>query len=63
MSGERIHTRENKGDRGLLNIPEGGGGQDSTGETVMCQVVVRGHSYRALGQSEGVQGHMEFSLF
>ena len=34
IGGERIHPRQNKGDRNLLNTPQGSGGQDSKGETV-----------------------------
>ena len=38
--GERIHLRQNKGDRSLLNT-QGSSGQDSRGEAV-CQETVGG---------------------
>lgn len=46
MDAERIYPRRNKRDRGLLNTPQGISEQDSRGETVCREVVVRGYSYR-----------------
>ena len=39
-------TRQNKGDRSLLNTLQGSSGQDSKGETVCHEAVVRDYSYR-----------------
>ena len=44
--GERIHSRQNKGDRSLLNTLQGSSGQDSRGETRCHVAVVSGHSSR-----------------
>ena len=41
---ERIHQRQNKGDRSLLNTLQGNRGQDSQRERLFCQeAMVRGH--------------------
>jgi len=37
MGSERIHPRQNKGDRSLLNTPQGSSGQESKGETVCAR--------------------------
>lgn len=37
--GERIHLRQDKGERSLLNTPQGSGGPDSRGEDVFQEVV------------------------
>ena len=47
MGSEGIHTRENRGNRSLLNAPEGSGGQENKVETICHEVVVRSYSYRA----------------
>lgn len=43
---ERIDPQQNRGDRGLLNVLQESGGQNSKGETVCVEVVARGHNYR-----------------
>ena len=40
--GERIHLRQNKGDRSVLNTSQGSSGQDSKGETVCKETVCGG---------------------
>ena len=45
--------------RSLLNIPQGNSWQDSKGEIVYEEAVVRDHR----GQNEGVWRYMEFSIF
>ena len=40
--GKRIHLRQNKAGRNLLNTPLGSGGQDSRGETVHPEAVGEG---------------------
>lgn len=57
---ERIHPRQGKRGRRLLNARQGSLWQDSKGETVFREAVGRG---RFVGQTEGVWGLMEFSLF
>ena len=37
--GERIHLRQSKGDRSLMNTPQGSSGQDCRGEAVGNEVV------------------------
>lgn len=44
LGGESIHTRWNKGDRSLLNTPQGSGRQNSKEETVCHEAVVGGCS-------------------
>lgn len=44
VGGERIHPKQNKGDRGLLDTRQGGSGQGSRGETICQEVVIRGCS-------------------
>ena len=39
VGGERIHLKQNKGDRSLLNTSQGSSGQDSRGEAVCHEVV------------------------
>ena len=46
LGSKRIHARQ-KRDKSISNTLQGGGGQDSKGETVCFEAVVRGHSYRA----------------
>lgn len=59
MGDEKIHPKQNKGDRTLLNILRGTAG--GTGKDSVCQEAVAGAI--AKGQSEGLWEHMEFLLF
>ena len=47
MGGERIHPRQNKRNKSLLNTLQKSSRQDSKGETVWQEVVVKGYRYRA----------------
>ena len=42
VGGERIHLRQNKGERSLLNTQQGGSRQDSRGEAVCNEVSGQG---------------------
>ena len=44
--GERMHSTQNEGEKSALNTLQGSRGQDSKGEIVYCEEVVRGHSDR-----------------
>lgn len=44
--GERIHPKQNKRDKSLLNTPQGSSEQTCKGEAVCHKAVVRGHRYR-----------------
>lgn len=58
--GGRIHLRQNKGYRSLLNILQGSGGQDSKGEVSARKQWV-GAVFK--GEDEDVWQCMEFFLF
>lgn len=58
--GDRIHLRQSKGVRSLLNTLQGSYGQDNKGETV-CQKAVMGGS--STGGGEEVWEQMQFSFF
>ena len=56
---ERIHLRQNKGDRSLLNTPQGSAGQDNIGDTALRERVGAEFKGGRLGGTE----IMESSLF
>ena len=47
VGAERIHPRQSKRDRSFLNTLQGNSRQDSKGETVCQEAVLRGHGNRA----------------
>ena len=57
----RIHLKQSKGGRNLLNTRQGSGGQDSGGEAVYNKALGGGPYLK--WKSEEVWGHMEFSFF
>ena len=57
---ERIHPRQKKRDRSLLNMLQVSGGRDSKEETISNKMVARGHSYWAEWGSMGTYGIFPF---
>lgn len=53
MGGERIHLRENKGDKSILNTSQGSGGQESRRMPV-CKDTVGGRAVLLKGEEEEV---------
>ena len=60
MGSERIHQRQSKGDRSLLNTLQGSPREDSKGQAVCIEAVV-GAVFK--GEGEDMWGHKEFSPF
>lgn len=58
--GDRIHLRQSKGVRSLLNTLQGSYGQDNKGETVCQKAVMEGSS---TGGGEEAWEQMQFSFF
>lgn len=51
LEGEKIHLKQNKGDRSLLNTVQGTGGQLSSGETACNEAMGGGCFFKKEGEA------------